>query len=147
MSAQSWLLHGIAAWGYTAAALSIISANALLGGMCLTVIRYGLHDSLIFRGPAVFDLNFRLLVIFSCAAPCDMFSRQTAVVCCRQLETDRMQQVLAHPQYMANPLAAIRNHLEATLPAAAPPKPPQHNKLSKAQLRRRKQAGTDSMQS
>lgn len=66
---------------------------------------------------------------------------------CRQLETDRMQQVLAHPQYMANPLAAIKNHLEATLPAAALPKPQQQNKLSKGQQRRNKQAGTVSMQS
>lgn len=66
---------------------------------------------------------------------------------CRQLETDRMQQVLAHPQYMANPLAAIKNHLETTLPAAVLPKPQQQNKLSRGQARRSKQAGTVSMQS
>jgi len=34
-----------------------------------------------------------------------------------------MQQVLAHPEFQANPLAAIRNHLAATLPEAAPVKP------------------------
>lgn len=41
----------------------------------------------------------------------------------RQVETTRMQQVLAHPEFQANPLAAIRNHLAATLPEAVPVKP------------------------
>lgn len=40
-----------------------------------------------------------------------------------QVETTRMQQVLAHPEFQANPLAAIRNHLAATLPEAVPVKP------------------------
>ena len=46
------------------------------------------------------------------------------------VETERLQQVLQHPQFMANPLAAITSHLAATLPAApaatsaASPRPP-----------------------
>jgi len=42
---------------------------------------------------------------------------------CSQVETTRMQQVLAHPDFQANPLAAIRSHLAATLPEPAPVKP------------------------
>lgn len=45
-----------------------------------------------------------------------------------QVETRRMQQVLAHPDFQANPLAAIRNHLAATLPEPAPAKPQSKNK-------------------
>lgn len=37
-----------------------------------------------------------------------------------QTETARLQQVLAHPDFKANPLAAIKNHLAATLPEPAP---------------------------
>ncbi|KAF5839988.1 hypothetical protein DUNSADRAFT_18148 [Dunaliella salina] len=36
-------------------------------------------------------------------------------------ESSRMQQVLKHPVFKANPLQAITNHLKATLPAAPPP--------------------------
>ncbi|DBA84143.1 TPA: hypothetical protein ACH3X1_006616 [Trebouxia sp. C0004] len=45
-----------------------------------------------------------------------------------QVETTRMQQVLAHPDFQANPLAAIRNHLAATLPEPAPVKPQSKHK-------------------
>lgn len=41
---------------------------------------------------------------------------------CRQVETQRMQQVLAHPDFQANPLAAIKSHLAATLPDPVPAK-------------------------
>lgn len=37
-------------------------------------------------------------------------------------EAPRMQQVMQHPQFQANPIAAIASHLSATLP---PPPPPQ----------------------
>jgi len=46
-------------------------------------------------------------------------------------------QVLAHPQFQADPISAIANHLNATLPPAPePPKPkadPQMRKQQKAQ--------------
>ena len=38
-----------------------------------------------------------------------------------EVETQRMQAVLQHPQFQANPLAAVASHLAATLPAAPPP--------------------------
>jgi len=41
-------------------------------------------------------------------------------------ETARMAQVLAHPQYRADPLAAITHHLNATLPPP-PPEPSTHS--------------------
>jgi len=50
------------------------------------------------------------------------------LVWCSQVETTRMQQVLAHPDFQANPLAAIRNHLAATLPEPAPVKPQSKHK-------------------
>lgn len=53
-----------------------------------------------------------------------------------------MSQVLAHPQYQSNPIAAITSHLSATLPPppeAAKPKPdPAMRKQQKA-LRKWKQ--------
>jgi len=55
-----------------------------------------------------------------------------------EVETGRLQQVLAHPQFQANPLAAITSHLAATLPAA-PPKPlPKGQQKDAAMLRREK---------
>ncbi len=50
------------------------------------------------------------------------------LVWCSQVETTRMQQVLAHPDFQTNPLAAIRNHLAATLPEPAPVKPQSKHK-------------------
>ena len=35
---------------------------------------------------------------------------------CRSQETDRLQQVLANPQFRADPFAAIASHLAATMP-------------------------------
>lgn len=37
-------------------------------------------------------------------------------------ETERLKQVLAHPQFKADPFSAVMNHLNATLPPP-PPKP------------------------
>uniref|UniRef100_A0A7S1X502 Ribosome biogenesis protein SLX9 n=1 Tax=Tetraselmis chuii TaxID=63592 RepID=A0A7S1X502_9CHLO len=37
-------------------------------------------------------------------------------------ENERMQMVMGHPQYKANPLSAITSHLQAVLPSQAPPK-------------------------
>ena len=51
------------------------------------------------------------------------------------VETERLQQVLQHPQFMANPLAAITSHLAATLPAA--PQPASHQQLKDAATLRR----------
>lgn len=41
-------------------------------------------------------------------------------------ETQRLQQVLQHPTYQADPILAITNHLTATLPAAPAPQKQQH---------------------
>lgn len=59
---------------------------------------------------------------------------------CRQLETQRLQQVLAHPEFQANPLAAIKNHLAATLPEPAPPKAQSRQKKTLQQRRQHKEA-------
>lgn len=43
---------------------------------------------------------------------------------CRDRETARLQQVLVHPQFQADPVAAVTAHLAATLPPPPPaPKP------------------------
>lgn len=54
-----------------------------------------------------------------------------------EVETQRLQQVLSHPQFVANPLAAVASHLAATLPAAPPP-PSQLPAKDAAALRREK---------
>ena len=55
-----------------------------------------------------------------------------------EVETARLQQVLDHPQFKANPLAAVASHLAATLPPP-PPKPlPQQQQKDAATLRREK---------
>lgn len=41
---------------------------------------------------------------------------------CRDRETARLQQVLVHPQFKADPVAAVTAHLAATLPP--PPRAP-----------------------
>lgn len=46
-------------------------------------------------------------------------------------ETVRLQQVLDHPQYQADPFEAIQSHLDATLPAA-----PKHNTRKGSQGKR-----------
>jgi hypothetical protein len=38
-------------------------------------------------------------------------------VCCRTDETKQLAAVLAHPQFKANPFAAIQQHLATTIPA------------------------------
>ena len=48
-------------------------------------------------------------------------------------ETVRLQQVLKHPTYQQDPLAAIQEHLQASLPA--PPEPAQQGKQQKQQNR------------
>ena len=56
-------------------------------------------------------------------------------------ETGRLQQVLAHPVYAQDPLAALHEHLQASLPAApAPEKPQQKQKQKQARGRRRGKA-------
>ncbi|KAK9866374.1 hypothetical protein WJX84_000968 [Apatococcus fuscideae] len=48
-------------------------------------------------------------------------------------ETVRLQRVLQHPSFQADPLAAVRAHLDSTLPAAAsPPKPPRQKAKKKS---------------
>ena len=54
---------------------------------------------------------------------------------CRNQESERMQQVLSHPQFQADPLAAIASHLEATLP---PPPPPLKPKMTAQQKKMQK---------
>ena len=54
------------------------------------------------------------------------------------VETQRLQQVLAHPQFQANPLAAVASHLAATLPAVPPPPPTKQQLQGKAAARRDK---------
>ncbi|KAL6771405.1 hypothetical protein ACKKBG_A26235 [Auxenochlorella protothecoides x Auxenochlorella symbiontica] len=59
-------------------------------------------------------------------------------------EAERLKSVLSNPVFQADPLAAVRSHLEATLPSAPPPAAPtippaQRRKEKKA---RRKQRGS-----
>ena len=56
-----------------------------------------------------------------------------------------MQQVLAHPEFQANPLAAIRNHLAATLPEPALVKPQSKAKQQSRRPKQRKGAGQAAM--
>jgi hypothetical protein len=51
----------------------------------------------------------------------------------RSEESARLRQVLAHPQFKNDPIAAITSHLSATLPP-----PPQPAKAAPAQRRRDK---------
>ncbi|GAB4819416.1 hypothetical protein N2152v2_006462 [Parachlorella kessleri] len=54
-------------------------------------------------------------------------------------EASRLHQVLHHPQFQADPLAAVKAHLTATLPQA-PPRPRDkgpHAKLPRAEKKRR----------
>uniref|UniRef100_A0A7S3QWC8 Ribosome biogenesis protein SLX9 n=1 Tax=Dunaliella tertiolecta TaxID=3047 RepID=A0A7S3QWC8_DUNTE len=53
-------------------------------------------------------------------------------------ESGRMQQVLKHPIFKANPLQAITNHLKATLPAAPPPESQSSAARTKQQLQQKK---------
>lgn len=54
-----------------------------------------------------------------------------------EVETQRLQAVLQHPQFQANPLAAVASHLAATLPAVPPP-PTKGPAKDAATLRREK---------
>lgn len=55
-----------------------------------------------------------------------------------EVETARLQQVLTHPQFQANPLAAVASHLAATVPAAPPKPAPRQQQKDAATLRREK---------
>ena len=55
---------------------------------------------------------------------------------CRVEEKGRMHQVLQHPVYRANPLQAIANHLQNTLPP--PPSAPSPAAVQQSQQQRRK---------
>lgn len=54
----------------------------------------------------------------------------------RVSETQRLQMVLQHTQYKADPFAAVAKHLNATLPA--PPQPPKKAQSKQDKRRRRK---------
>jgi hypothetical protein len=59
---------------------------------------------------------------------------------CRNEESERLQQVLQHPTFQADPLAAIASHLEATMPPPpAPLKPTMDAKQKKHQKMMKKQ--------
>ena len=53
-----------------------------------------------------------------------------------QAETGRLQQVLQHPVYKQDPVAALQEHLKATLPA--PAEQPQEKKAQQRPPRNRK---------
>lgn len=54
-------------------------------------------------------------------------------------ESQRLQAVLQHPQFQADPLAAIASHLEATLPPPPlPPKPKMDNRQRRLQKKLKK---------
>lgn len=55
-----------------------------------------------------------------------------------EVETARLQQVLTHPQFQANPLAAVVSHLAATVPAAPPKPAARQQQKDAATLRREK---------
>lgn len=69
----------------------------------------------------------------------------SAVALCREQETERLAKVLSHPQYQADPIAAITNHLSTTLPPPrAPPRPaadPKQRRKEKKQRQRQARAG------
>jgi hypothetical protein len=60
---------------------------------------------------------------------------------------ERMSAVMAHPAYKADPLAAIRAHLEATVAAteqlAKNPKPTKRRRPNKAKAKKAAGAGGD----
>jgi hypothetical protein len=57
-------------------------------------------------------------------------------------EMQRLQQVMQHPMYKADPIQAITNHLNATMPAAAqPPKQQQQGSKKKKKISKSKGAG------
>ena len=66
---------------------------------------------------------------------------------CSNEESERLQQVLKHPQFQADPIAAIASHLQATMPPPpAPPRPQmdarqkrQQKKLKKEKLKAEQQ--------
>lgn len=68
-------------------------------------------------------------------------------------ESQRLQQVLAHPSFQADPVAAITNHLTATLPPAPAPRrggakqQQAGGKKAKARKQQRGGAGVADMQS
>jgi hypothetical protein len=69
---------------------------------------------------------------------------------CSNEESERLQQVLQHPTFQADPLAAIASHLAATMPAPPPlPKLPmdakqkKHQKMMKKQKLKAEQQGND----
>ena len=61
-------------------------------------------------------------------------------------ESARMAAVLAHPDYRADPLAAIARHLEATAPPPPPP-PPQARggRAARNKKKKKSKSGSDSM--
>jgi hypothetical protein len=66
---------------------------------------------------------------------------------CRNEESERLQQVLQHPTYQSDPLAAIASHLEATMPPPPVPRKPtmdaHQRKIVKKQKLKAEQQGDD----
>lgn len=59
---------------------------------------------------------------------------------CRKDESARLQQVVQHPEFQNDPLAAITSHLSATLPPPPPaPRPKMDKKQRKLEKKRRAQ--------
>lgn len=57
-----------------------------------------------------------------------------------------MQQVVQHPLYMKDPIAAITHHLAATLPPA-PMQRPQHQAKASSRRKPKRKGGNDRMES
>lgn len=63
--------------------------------------------------------------------------------CCRRdKETTRLQHVLAHPQFKADPIAAVTAHLAATMPPAPSAPKSKQAKRTKGQRRMARQMDT-----
>ncbi|WIA17454.1 hypothetical protein OEZ85_014299 [Tetradesmus obliquus] len=54
-------------------------------------------------------------------------------------EMQRLQQVMQHPMYKADPIQAITNHLNATMPAA--PQPPKQRQGQQGAKKKKKSKG------
>lgn len=62
------------------------------------------------------------------------------------LEMQRLQQVMQHPSYKADPLQAITNHLTATMPAAAQPQKQHQRQQGTKKTKGKKKGGAKDMQ-
>ncbi len=60
---------------------------------------------------------------------------------CSDREAVRLEQVLQHPQFVADPFAAITAHLEATMPPKPPPPRAPPGKSGPGSKQRKRQGG------